>query len=461
MSFTFTYANLACSGSTPRLPDGPFQSHTDGRIARFGCDMLVVSSGASGLASECAAVESAFSTANAALVVTLDGATMLALDPADAGSALATRATIRKPGTGDDSDRTRRYRVEVEADLPASAAGASGGFVSETVTQDIDAAGRATTTFAGRYTASSGKTARENYSDGTTGAAARATAWLDVIGDSAGHELMREETRELAAGAQLEYTRVYRQRLVPGTADGSASADYQIETLTLQRDLGGEHADSAAASPARYRIAFAASVQLATHDYQALQAFYEATIRPALLARLQETWLAGSRVPSSRGPVIDAERVSFEADRSRVTAEWVLLAPAGSSLLALSRRQRIERDARITPRKVQDGQPHTHLVYCPGEVVHAEVTLVAESLETAWRVDAQDELAVPPGDSSGARWVLTGETRDESSAHIGQHQADLGGSALRCRSETTFRWLLVAEPAGGGLQPQVPPLVMS
>ena len=463
MTLTLTYNALLCdAASTPRLPDGPTTSFTDGHLARFACDVLVISSGASGLAAECSTFESAFATHNAALLVTLDGATQLSLDATDPASALAIRPRLTKPGSNDDGDRSRRYRVEFEADLPASAAGASGGFIHETVAHELDSAGRATTTFSGRYSADAASTARDNYADGSTGAAARATTWLDAIDAAANHELIREETRELAAGTQLDYTRVYRQRLVPETADANSQADYTIDSLSLQRDLTGEHAAHATATPARYRLAFSASVQHTAHDYTALQAFYEATIRPALLARLQETWLAGSRIPGSRAPIIEDERVTLEADRSRITAEWVVLAPAGP-LLSLARRQRVERESRITPRKLQDGQPHTHLLYCPGDVLTAAVTLTAECLDRAWLPAPTDPLAAPrlPADADDARWVLTGQSHDESAAHIGQHQADVAGSALRYRTETTFRWLLVAEPRGGGASVvPVPPLMV-
>lgn len=442
MGFSFTYNGVTCALGTAKIPAGPFAYTVTGDTFSFACDVLVTAETAAELASECAALEAAFSVWDTALSAAVDGVVVISHSPS-AASGFQIRPTLKKAGSADDSERSRRYAFRVDGRLPASRAGGAAGFVEETIAVAVDAASRATVTFSGRYTADAMASARANCDHVTTGAAARAAAWLAVFDATGDYELIRAETDETAGGNVIDYRRAYRQRLAPETAAGAGSADFSIESLTLTRDVSGD-AGANTATAVMFSVAFSAVVNAAAVDYAGMHALYLGTIKPALQAHLNAVWMAVGDVPSTGQTIISRERVRIDTANSRIAVEWDVMAPTGA-VMAVRVRRELAFESRVEPRKIWDGRPHTFLLLCPGSVWRATVTVSAETVGAPMAVQPSDFLPSKPAGAEAAKWVLMASKVASEADHAGTGQS----ADVVYRTAHTFEFLLVEPPSGG------------
>lgn len=175
------------------------------------------------------AAESAFNTPHQALTITQGSETLKSWSHSS-NTGFNARATIQKSGGPGDTGRSRRYKVRIEFDLPASPSSSSGRRVTRgAVNVSYSPSRRRTVTITPQYTALSSNSARDQYEGAI---AAYATSVLNALGGS--YKILEEPTTQADDPNKLiDITRTYEEVIF--TNVGSSDADVRGEKLEISR----------------------------------------------------------------------------------------------------------------------------------------------------------------------------------------------------------------------------------
>lgn len=235
------YNSVTFGGSTDRQIDGWTIVEKDYTTAAFEFSFITTASTAAAFATECAAVEAAFRTPRAALVVTYGGSTLLSLQQSN-NTGFDAAPSIVKQGDVGDTGRSRYYKVRIEFGLPADNVGTSFRRFS-TITVEYSPTRRRTVNIDCTYTA--------NSTDGTTGSFAQyraqidayATTVLTAIDSSATFERVGEPAVERNETDKVTNARaVYKEILENQSASSLDDSDIidPVLVITRQKQAPGD-----------------------------------------------------------------------------------------------------------------------------------------------------------------------------------------------------------------------------
>lgn len=200
-----TYGSYVIGGASGPAPIERFEWASDGRTARFDVDFVVTVSSYPNLATAAQAAEAALTLRRQRLTVKFGASTLLDYDPAtgaQGSTGFNARARLRKlrdraTGAG------RRYRFEVEVDLPQAD---QGGRLEERWTLHKDLEERRIVTLEGVYRQLTTNTAYAQY---VAAIGAHATEVLNLVDSGATWVLAEEEATPNDANTECSYRRVY------------------------------------------------------------------------------------------------------------------------------------------------------------------------------------------------------------------------------------------------------------
>ena len=177
--------------------------------------------------------ETAFLNPNQAITVTQGSATLTSWSHSS-NTGFNARPKITKPGGEADTGRSRRYRVRIEVDLPATPSSTEGRRVTRgSVNVAYSPARRRTVTVVVLYTALSANASRAQYE---ASIAAYTTTVLNALGGT--YKLLEEPTSSADDQDKLiDATRVFEEIIF--TKVGSGDADVRGEELTISRSQVG------------------------------------------------------------------------------------------------------------------------------------------------------------------------------------------------------------------------------
>lgn len=278
-----TYNGVLCGGTSDYLIHGKWSLSKTYERATVSFTVLVQDDAAATFQTKCAALEAAYRTPRAALLVECESQTLLSFDPS-ANTGFHSSPTITKVGDPRaDTGRSRLYRCEVSFDLPADLSGVSGRAYS-TSSVDYDASKRMRITITGRYTALSSNGATAQYkSAGPTYCA----SVISSLGSGGTFDLIDEQITPDDQDKWAEFSRTY-QEILYGTASATlAHASIRASNVAFSRqrvapgDSPGKNVKRLETITARVDCFID---HTATTDTETL---WTGTIRPYVLTRIK------------------------------------------------------------------------------------------------------------------------------------------------------------------------------
>jgi hypothetical protein len=289
-------------------------------------DVLVLGTSEADFSLRCAALETAFTKPDQALIVGLGSQVLLSFAAAPTDYC---RPTLSKSAGDADTARSRLYSIRIDVD-PSAAQLSPAGLREVGVSLQLSPAGRKTVVLSGLWTATTG-TGRAAFDAGIDG---YANSVLSALGGT--YELVEQPAATSDRPDHvLEFRRTYRERL---WAEAGAALDdpdvvnqsahfRRVRTAPGDSHLGGGGTESAqpVVRLVRVEIAYTAWVKRTV------------TSLPSKWESIKD-WLLGvaSSDFSMAGAALVEEDASFDYDDRRITARLVLLGPDGGTLLERS-----------------------------------------------------------------------------------------------------------------------------
>jgi hypothetical protein len=386
------------------------------------------------------ALEAAFRKPWQALTITL-GSTTVASYSHTSNTGYNAQPSIQE--TGDEryeTGRSRLYAISVTCEVPADLSGQSGRRYSS-VALEKSPAGQNTVTISGRYTALSGNSARAQYEASIE---AYVSAVLTAIGGT--YEKVAETASADDQNKNLDFARTYLELLYnqsQGTLDNTTIFRHSV-LYTRQAVGPGDAPRGNARRLERVSAVYEAWVEKATTD---LESVYQNTIRPFLLAQVQEIWTPSLLALIEEGtPMMDrtAQRIQGTLTFAMVTT--------GSGVLEYAERSRIENEPGVVFTPVANGNALAkHVDDGPARRLR---TMSRRSRIVGERSPSDGAFRL--GD--GFKWHLT-----RSSVEIAPVKLGLDDTAFNVYDEmleTVEEWAEPPESGGGGTttpDPSAPP----
>lgn len=223
---TITYGGFSVGGSTDYLIDNKYQQNK--AYGKLNVSFEVVASGATegAFATACANLEAAFRKPRQDLVIAFGGSNHV--NGSHSGNTfMNAEASIEKLTDGTTTGRSRRYRVSIEAMLPADLSGVSGRR-SSSVRIEYDNSRIRTVTISGEYTALGSNSALAQY-EASIGA--YCTAVLSALGGT--YELQPETPEFDDQNKLLRFNRVYRELVFNQSADQLDHPAIKAQTISV------------------------------------------------------------------------------------------------------------------------------------------------------------------------------------------------------------------------------------
>ena len=293
---TISYGGFSVGGASNYHIDGPIEFDKDYETFRVACDVVIVMESGDNEAlfqSVCESVEDNFREVNVAVVVNYGGSTHLVADPST-NTGFNTRANFRK--TGDettDTGRSRRYRLEINGELPADQSG-DNGLQSSSTRIFLDDSQIETVEISGVYTALGPNDAKAQH-DAQIG-----PLTVGILAGLTGtYELLPNETTADKEDKIVNFRRVFKRIVVNQAA---ATLDHpaikrQIITVSTRSIAPGDspigtpivgdvgapmYQDGEVRRPIEIELSAVMSVDI--NETQALKDLWTGTVRPHLIA---------------------------------------------------------------------------------------------------------------------------------------------------------------------------------
>lgn len=278
-----TYNGVLVGGTSEYLIHGKWSLSKDYDRATVSFSVLVQDDSASSFQTKCAALEAAYRTPRAALLVECESQTLLSFDPAS-NTGFHSAPTITKAGDQRaDTGRSRLYNCSVSFDLPADLSGVSGRAYS-TSSVDYDASRRMRITITGRYTALSSNGATAQYkSAGPTYCA----SVVSSLGSGGTFDLVDEQITPDDQDKWADFSRTY-QEILYGTASATLShASIRASNVAFQRARQAP-GDSPGKNTKRLETISARVECFIDHTVETdIEGLWSGTIRPYVLTRIK------------------------------------------------------------------------------------------------------------------------------------------------------------------------------
>jgi len=193
-------------------------------------------------------------------------------------------------------------------------------------------------TMTGTYTASSGKTAYANYTDGTNGGAAYSVTQLAVVGGA--YELIDENFNFEQQNEIVRYTLMYQEIIQDEASAGTNNATIQASVLNYAMSWPNEFGQSLigysvpAAPPPTVRASYSCwldNTLLATDN--AAEVLYRGTIKPYLLSHLASVLNLSAHAEASDSLIALSEDFSWNPSESRMDGTLNVMAPQSTSAI--------------------------------------------------------------------------------------------------------------------------------
>lgn len=452
-------------------PVGPFSFEKTGTHFVFECEFIITGTTASTAATNFANVENDFNEWDKALLVTVASQSVHSYDPTSGTrTGMLLRPSVEKLASIESTPLSRRYRLTVRGVLPGTETDKAGGLVEWAVTVDYQAfSRRRVISYAMTYTATGSNTALANWDDGSTGATALADTHNTARGGN--YELLRESIPYEDTESQIASgTLVYRERLIPETSGGADSSSYTVDFLQIVEDIVPESHDPDQ-SEVHVLVSWSCTVDATITAYDAMLALYKGTIRPGVLQLIRDTLIDDSSTPAyDNRLIIERDVPRFHIANSRITAEWVVLAPTGS-VLGLRWSLDAQIDENEVYRKIADGQHHSYTIYPGGVIAVVRETVNAVTVDSPYDTPRTApgfltggkpaELQTAMDLTQGGQWRRTAWRMGSTVAQRGQYQSET--VTVYSRSFTrSWRYIApaktptpITEGPGGGI-PMLP-----
>ncbi len=439
-------------------PVGPFSFEKTGTHFVFECEFIITGTTASAAATNFANVENDFNEWDKALLVKVASQNVHSYDPASGTrTGMLLRPSVEKLASIESTPLSRRYRLTVRGVLPGTETDKAGGLVEWAVRISYTSfSRRRMLVYSMTYTATGSNTALTNWDAGSTGATALADAHNTARGGD--YELLTEDVpyedteSQIAAG-----TLVYRERLIPETSGGGDSTSYTVDFLQIVEDIVPE-SHEADQSEVHIIVSWSCTVDATITAYDAMLALYKDTIRPGVLQLIRDTLIDDSSTPAyDNRLIIERDVPRFHIASSRITADWVVLAPTG---FILGLRWSIEtaiNDNEVY-RKIADGQHHSYTIYPGGQIINVRETVNAVTVDSPYDSPLENpgfftggkpaELQAGMDLNQGGQWRRTAWRMGSTVAERGQYQSET--ITVYTRSYTrAWRYIAPAKTAGG------------
>lgn len=159
-----TYDGLTMGAGTAYLIDGKIAISSSYGSGSLGFDLIVTGADEATFLAACDAIEAEDENPRGRVQVVYGATTHIDWNPDPTlNTGFNTQFTSSKPGSQHDTARSRRYRIEIAAELPYTLAGSAGRALSTTTNLTFTDAGRMRLFLQGSYRALGSNGAREQY----------------------------------------------------------------------------------------------------------------------------------------------------------------------------------------------------------------------------------------------------------------------------------------------------------
>lgn len=277
-----TYAGLVVGGTSDYLIHGRVSMTKAYARALVAFNVIVQDDTLATFLTKCAALEAAYETPRAALLVEMEGSTFLAYDPA-ANTGFHSEPTIAKSASGADTGRSRLYACSVAFDLPADLSGVSGRAYA-TTNLDYDAARRMRIVITGRYTALGASGAKAQY---TSAGATYCASVVSTIGSGGTFDLVDEQVIPEDQDKWCDFSRTYQEIFYGPVSATLAHASIRAAAITYQR-TNVAPGDSPGKNAKRL-VTIMASIQCAVDHAVStdLEGLWDDHVKPWVLAQMK------------------------------------------------------------------------------------------------------------------------------------------------------------------------------
>ena len=302
------YGSLTLGGSSSTyLLTGTYTVRHGYAQVTIECSVVVVADTQAAFRTAYIALEDGMRKPRQALTVTLGGGSQ-EFKESDNSGFNASAAVARSPaGSTFDTGMSRLYDVTITVDLPADLTG-DNGLATKAIDVVTDAAGRATVTINGSYTALGANSATDQYAAQSP---ALVTATMSALGISQ-YEEIQSDVAEDFTDKMVSFRITLLQIIYPETASATNDARLKNVRLSISRgETGPGDADGNVDRPVELTVAYGCDVVKSLS--QDLDGLFDNVILPYMVAKAKEVTSASAVAVVQKSPMFDRSGNGIEA----------------------------------------------------------------------------------------------------------------------------------------------------